>query len=106
MTTGSYFRTGITVSVLLHLGIFYLVYFVFGNMEKEIEYVQAELWSGEYAEMAQNQDDVTSKNNRNIPNNTTERSQRQSDSDVNFKGDEIGLDKVQKEIQDKADQRL
>ena len=66
-------------------------------MEKEIEYVQAELWSGEYAEMAQNQDDVASKNNRNMPNNTTERSQRQSDSDVNFKGDEIGLDKKRKE---------
>ena len=32
-----------------------------------------------------------------IPNNTTERSQRQSDSDVKFKGDEIGLDKERKE---------
>ena len=65
ITKGSYFRTGITVSALLHIGIFYLVYFVFGTMEKEIEYVQAELWSGEYAETAQNQDDVTSKNNGN-----------------------------------------
>ena len=27
ITTGSYFRTGITVSALLHIGIFYLVYF-------------------------------------------------------------------------------
>ncbi len=97
MTTGSYFRTGITVSVLLHVGIFYLVYFVFGKMEKEIEYVQAELWSGGYAEMAQNQDDLASEDNRNIPNNTNERNQIQSDSDVNFKGDEIGLDKKRKE---------
>ena len=62
-------------------------------MEKEIEYVQAELWSGEYADTAQNQDDVTSKKNENnTPNNATERSQRQTDSDVKFKGDEIGLD--------------
>ena len=51
-TTGSYFLTGITFSVLLHMGIFYLVYFMFGSVEKEIEYVQAELWSGEYANMA------------------------------------------------------
>ncbi|GIR48954.1 MAG: hypothetical protein CM15mP58_10510 [Burkholderiaceae bacterium] len=61
ITTGSYFRTGITFSALLHVGIFYLVYFVFGSMEKEIEYVQAELWSGEYADMAQNQDGVASR---------------------------------------------
>ena len=47
-------------------------------MEKEIEYVQAELWSGEYAEISQNKDGVTTKNNRNILDNTTERSQRQS----------------------------
>ena len=98
ITTGSYFRTGITVSALLHIGIFYLVYFVFGTMEKEIEYVQAELWSGEYADTAQNQDDVTSqKNGNNLPNNATERSQRQTASDVKFKGDEIGLDKKRKE---------
>ena len=81
-TTGSYFRTGITVSALLHLGIFYLVYFIFGTMENEIEYVQAELWSGEFAEEAQNQNDVTSKiNGNNTPNNTTQRSQRQTDSE-------------------------
>ena len=97
-TTGSYFRTGITVSALLHLGIFYLVYFIFGTMKNEIEYVQAELWSGEFAEEAQNQNDVTSKiNGINTPNNTTQRSQRQTDSDVKFKGDEIGLDKERKE---------
>ena len=90
ITTGSYFRTGITVSALLHLGIFYLVYFIFGTMENEIEYVQAELWSGEFAEEAQNHNDVTSKiNGNNTPNNTTQRSQRQTDSDVKFKGDEI-----------------
>ena len=39
ITTGNYFLTGITLSALIHMGIFYLVYFVFGNMEKEIEYV-------------------------------------------------------------------
>ena len=98
ITTGSYFRTGITVSALLHIGIFYLVYFVFGSMENEIEYVQAELWSGEYADTVQNQDDVTSqRNGNNTPNNATEKSQRQTDSDVKFKGDEIGLDKKRKE---------
>ena len=32
-----------------------------------------------------------------IPNNATERNQRQTDSDVKFKGDEIGLDKERKE---------
>ena len=65
ITTGSYFLTGITVSAILHIGIFYLMYFVFGTMKSEIEYVQAELWSGEYANMAQNQDDITSKKNGN-----------------------------------------
>ena len=94
ITTGSYFRTGITVSTLLHMGIFYLVYFVFGSMEKEIEYVQAELWSGEYADMTQNQDDVTpQKNGRFIPNEATERSQKQNAYDVKSNGDEIGLKK-------------
>ncbi|MDA9689945.1 hypothetical protein N9V13_05995, partial [Betaproteobacteria bacterium] len=53
--TGSYFRTGITVSAILHIGIFYLVYFIFGTKEDEIQYVQAELWSGEYATTAQDQ---------------------------------------------------
>ena len=37
------------------------------------------------------------KNGNNTPNNATERSQRQTDSDVKFKGDEIGLDKERKE---------
>ena len=98
ITTGSYFRTGITVSALLHIGIFYLVYFVFGSMEEEIEYVQAELWSGEYADTVQNQDDVTSQRNENtVPNNATNRSQRQTIADARIKGDEIGLDKERKE---------
>ncbi len=67
-------------------------------MEMEIEYVQAELWSGEYANTAQNQDNVAFKENgNNSPNNTTERSQRQSASDVKLKGNEIGLEKERKE---------
>ncbi|MAF82429.1 MAG: hypothetical protein CMK52_05995, partial [Proteobacteria bacterium] len=83
------------------MGIFYLVYFVFGSMEKEIEYVQAELWSGEYADMTQNQDDVTpQKNGRFIPNEATERSQKQNAYDVKSNGDEIGL-KKEKERKEK-----
>ena len=67
-------------------------------MENEIEYVQAELWSGEFAEEAQNQNDVTSEiNGNNKPDNTTQRIQRQTDSDTKSKGDEIGLDKERKE---------
>merc|ERR1711991_658108 len=67
-------------------------------MEKEIEYVQAELWSGEYADMTQNQDDVTpQKNGRFIPNEATERSQKQNAYDVKSNGDEIGLEKERKE---------
>ena len=97
-TTGSYFRTGITVSAILHIGIFYLMYFIFGTMENETEYVQAELWSSEYAETAQSQNDVTSKKNgNNTPNNVTGENQRKTDSDIKFKGDEIGLEKERKE---------
>ena len=38
ITRGSYFLTGITVSALLHVGIFYLVYVVFGSIEEEMDY--------------------------------------------------------------------
>ena len=34
-------------------------------MEKDIEYVQAELWSEEFAEAGQNQNDITSQRNGN-----------------------------------------